>query len=293
MKIAAMNAKIGKLEDLDNPNLIFEPKLDGYRAICYVNKDVNFISRNNLVLNYPGLDIRKNIKAEHCILDGEIVAYNEAGNPDFQLLQNGYVSAYIVFDVLAIENKSLINLPLIERKKILEKLIKPSKKLEIIPFTTNGHFLYELAKKSHLEGVMAKKINGLYYPGKRTSEWLKIKFVKTADCVIIGYIVKKRIVSSLALAVYDHEKLRYIGNVGTGFSQDDLEAIFSKLQKLSTDKSVIPNVKISGIHWVKPKLVCEVKFQNVTKDGSLRAPVFIRLRTDKKPKDCTFKDQLE
>jgi len=295
MKYKPMLASLGNKEDSNRPNMYFEPKLDGYRALCYVTKNsFTLYSRNglNITAKYPELAIRNNIQATQCILDGEIVVYNNEGVPEFSLLQNHtYEVTYVVFDILEKNNTILLHKPLSERKKILENTIKPSEYIETTAYTQNGPLLLEKMKKLGFEGVMAKKIQSHYYPGKRVKTWLKIKFTKTIDAVIIGYTQQKRNLSSLALGVYDTNKnLVYIGKVGTGFSEKKLRDLYTILSPLKRKtKPIKQDIKDKSIIWVQPKKVCEVKFNEVTKDLKLRAPVFVTLRFDKPAKECSIK----
>ncbi len=299
MKFQVMNAKIGDQSVLTNNNYIFEPKLDGIRALCYVNKELKFFSRNNIDItsDYPEFDFRDTIKAQACVLDGEIIVYDKQGIPSFSAWQSGGPAYYIVFDILMLNGKSLVTLPLVERKKILKKIVTDTKNLEKIVFTTDGKKLFNLSKKMHLEGVVAKEKDGIYYPGQRKATWLKVKFLNTLDCIIVGYTTKKRTISSLALALYYYKgQLQYIGNVGTGFNEqllDELAQLFRKYTvKMQPDLINFNNPRIKTISWLRPQLVCEVKFREFTKDQQLRQSVFLRLRPDKKAKDCTFKDQI-
>ncbi len=294
-----MNAKIGTVDDLKNQQFLFEPKLDGIRALCYVNKQLRFISRNqkNLTDKYPELaDNRSFINAKSAILDGEIVAYDELGNPRFSLLQQGYAATYVVFDILMKDGNSLVDMALTARKKILDETVTSNEHFEKIFFTQNGMALWQEMVKRNLQGVMAKKLNGHYYPGLRSGTWLKIKLFNTIDCVIAGYLVGKRAIASLALGLYDDEgQLQYIGNVGTGFSEKTIEALLAHLEKLKKATLAIKNKENAPTHiqWVKPQLVAEIKYLELTPYNILRAPVFLRLRPDKEPRECTFKEQLK
>ncbi|MBI2774690.1 hypothetical protein HYX58_01650 [Candidatus Dependentiae bacterium] len=297
-KIHAMNAHMGTLDDLKNKNFIFEPKLDGIRALCYVNEKCDFISRNDINLSgrFPELlTIRRNIKARECILDGEIVAYDKKGIPHFSALQKGGKPTYVVFDILLKNGKSLVHLPLMERKKILNKTIVENARLEKTFFTRDGRTLWKEMVKKKMEGVMAKDPEAPYHPGIRSRVWLKIKLFNTIDCVIVGFTTAKRAISSLALGLYDtDQELYYIGKVGTGFNEKDMEELETKLTPLKIDTRPTENAPVIAgkkIQWVKPRTVCEVTFLQFTSIRYLRASVFIRLRTDKKPKQCTFRSQ--
>ncbi len=310
--ITPMLCKLGDKEDISKKDFIFEPKLDGTRAICYYqNKKIKLINRrnNNITHRYPEFKFGKNINAKNCILDGEIIVYDKKGNPSFKLLQrrdqlsksflidirsHQFPATYIVFDILMKNSKDLKKLPLSERKKILANTIAPSKTIDDIPYTSNGKELWKKIKKRNLEGVIGKKQDSMYYPGKRTSDWIKIKFLKTIDCVIVGYTSEKRKISALAVAVYDKVKLRYIGRVGTGFTEKFLEELYEKLKPLETKKPSVSYPGKKNIIWVKPKIVCEVRYLEFSKDKVImRAPAFLRLRNDKKPKDCTLKEQIK
>ncbi len=297
MKYKAELCKIGDKDDLALEGYLYEPKLDGIRALCEVSpKSMKFFTRNdnNVTTEYPELNFRKSIKAKSCILDGEIVIYDKKGKPSFHLWQlrkqHDLKAVYVVFDILSKDGKSLLKKPLYERKQILEETIKESKQLELIPFSLNGKKLWKIVSKLGLEGVIAKKIDSTYKPGKRPTDWLKVKLSDSADCVIVGYTQKKREVSSLALGLYKKGELHYIGKVGTGFNAKDIVTLYNKLEKLETDKPPVVNPgRMRIINWVKPKLVAEIKYVELTKGEHLRAPVFLHLRPDKKPKGCTFK----
>ncbi len=291
--IAPMKAHIGTEKDLDRTNVIFEPKLDGIRAICYVNTALQFYSRNdiNITRDYPEFDFRSSIRARSAILDGEIVVLDKEYSPRFSLWQQGYQAIYIVFDILMLDSTLLLDLPLLERKKILETVVSNGPKLEKCLYTTQGKALWSEMLKRHMEGVIAKVATSLYYPGKRSQAWIKIKAYKTLEAIIVGYTSGKRAIASLVLGIYDKTgDLRFIGKVGTGFSDAFLKDLRPRLQEREAERPLIP-VKEKGIIWVKPELVCEIKYLEFTPAGILRAPVFLRLRADKNPQEITFKDQ--
>lgn len=292
-----MLAHMGDQSLLDNQNYIFEPKLDGVRALCFVSDNkLTFISRNDIDLTtrYPELQCGSKIKVTDCILDGEIIAYDQHGVTKFSLLQQGTSPVYVVFDILMLNGESLIYKPLLERKQFLEHLVINSPCIEKIFFTTKGKDLWHLMEQQHAEGVIAKDPESLYRPGVRTRAWLKIKFHQSADCVIIGYTTQKRSMSSLALGLYDKQhNLHYIGKVGTGFNEKTIKALTTFLYKIELEKmpSYAP-AEIRDVVWVKPLVVGEIKYAEVTRDRRLRSPVFMRVRFDKDAKDC-FLDQLK
>ena len=287
-----MNAHSGTEQDLTKKHFIYEPKLDGIRALCYVQKDLKFYSRNKIAItsDYPEFNFRDSIDAESALLDGEIVALDESLVPRFHLWQKGHPALYIVFDILMLNGRSLLNLPLIERKEVLERTVKDAPGIEKSIYTYDGPLLWREMLKRDMEGVIAKNETSLYYPGKRSRSWIKIKAFKTLEALIIGYAPGKRAIGSLALGIYDKKKLRYVGNVGTGFTQSMLADLEKKLKKLERKKPLIEGF-YKDIVWVKPDLVCEIKYLEFTQAGILRAPVFLRLRFDKNPNEITFKDQ--
>jgi DNA ligase D-like protein (predicted ligase) len=278
---------------------IFEIKWDGIRAISYVNNNLSILSRaqKELKENFPELKELENL-AENVVLDGEIVLFKK-GKTDFQALLERvqktsynieYLSrkwpvTYVVFDILEKEGRSLIDFPLIKRKKMLKECLKEGKNVLISDFVEEkGKEYYDVALKKSLEGIVAKKKDSPYEPGKRSYAWLKIKKIKTCDCVILGYTKGKREFGALILGLYEKDKPRFVGKVGTGFKAKELEGLFNMFSTLKTKKA---NFDINeDVTWLKPRLVCTVKYHSVTRDGKLRIPVFTRLRLDKTPEEC-------
>ncbi len=293
---APMNAKIGSEKDLERKDMLFEPKLDGIRALCKVTSSLKFISRNGIDITkkYPEFQFRDDIAADTALLDGEIVVFDENMVPRFELWQQGYEALYVVFDILRYNGKNLTKVPLIERKELLDSVVTDGTHLEKCFYTTDGPALWKEMVKREFEGVMAKEKESLYYPGKRSKVWLKIKLFKSLEAVIIGYTSKKRALSSLVLGIYD-DTLKYVGRVGTGFDQATIDMLLKKLKPLIRKtpyaKSYLSISKADTITWVRPKLVAEVKYLEFTKQGILRSPVFMKLRFDKNPEEITFQDQ--
>jgi bifunctional non-homologous end joining protein LigD len=301
----------------DSPDFCFEIKFDGTRCIAYIDKEkksVKFLNRRLKFFqdNYPELqDIWKDVNAKRVILDGELVVF-EKGKPNFyklaerehtgeklriKFLSEISPATYVVFDILHKDGKDLINLPLIERKKILEKTVKESERVLLSAYIIGkGKKFFEEARKRGLEGVMAKRLNSTYQLNKRSKDWLKIKYLKTLDCVICGYTLgsgwREKYFGALILGCYDKGKLRYVGRVGTGLDEKGYAELTKKLQELKTEKCPFekkPEFPPSVVPvWVKPKLVCEAKFMNLSQDLIMRAPSFIRLREDKLPEECVL-----
>jgi bifunctional non-homologous end joining protein LigD len=279
----------------DDKDWLFEIKWDGYRAIAdKTKKEILLYSRNGLSFQqtYPiVVDQLKKIKAD-AILDGEIVVLNDEGKLDFQFLQHysenqNHPIQYYIFDLLQLNGEDTTALPLIERKGLLQKIIPENPVIKYSDhILKNGKSFFQVSEEQNLEGIMAKKIDSKYYPGKRTSDWLKIKNHKTAEAIIAGYTPpegSRKYFGSLILALREKNKFIYAGNAGTGFNQQSLQELYDLLQPLVQNKSPFSE-KIknnSSATWVKPEIICEVKYSEVTADGKFRHPVFLHLRNDK------------
>jgi DNA ligase D-like protein (predicted ligase)/DNA ligase D-like protein (predicted 3'-phosphoesterase) len=286
-------------------NWLFEIKWDGVRAIATVGTTVSLRSRNNKELagHFPELSELLAL-APGTVLDGEIVVMS-AGKPDMQaLLPRLQVTSpgtqappvtYIVFDILRFGNEDLTSLPLIERRRILRSAVREGAHIVIsVPIEGKGEDYYQAAIAQGLEGVMAKRKNSPYEPGVRSGAWLKIRALKTCDCVIAGYTPgqggRNPTFGALLIGLYDENTLVPVGKVGTGFSDRLLAELMNKFAPLIT---TVPQLKgINGtVTWLEPVLVCEVGYMEVTKELKLRIPRFLRLRTDKPVVACTI-DQL-
>lgn len=228
----------------------------------------------------------------NAVLDGEVVVLNEQGSPDFQKLQHwaekpAYPLLYYVFDLLKLNGKACYELPLIERKKLLRQLLPQN---DIVKYSDHiveqGEAFFEVAKQKDLEGIMAKKLDSKYYPGKRSADWLKIKHNKTDEAVIVGFTKPRggrKHFGALVLGVVRDGMLFYAGHTGSGFSTKQLKDLHTMLVPHITETSpfaekVTTNMPVT---WVKPLFICEVKFTQWTTDGRLRHPIFLRIRNDK------------
>ncbi|MBI2269743.1 MAG: DNA ligase D [Bacteroidetes bacterium] len=286
----------------DDKDWLYEIKWDGYRTIAELKDgNIQLYSRNGITFNssYPLVikELKKiNINA---VLDGEIVVMDEDGNPNFQLLQDHennrkYAICYYVFDILFLAGKNICSSPLWERKKLLKKIIK---KNDVVKYSDHisekGKDFFNVAMKRNLEGIVAKKADSEYYPGKRTKEWLKIKNHKSQDAIIAGFTKptgSRKHFGALVLGVLDGSSLKYIGHTGSGFDNQLLKEVSDLLTPLIRDTSPFDKtVKTNRpVTWVKPVLVCEIKYSEWTKDGIMRHPIFLRLRPDKSPKETTL-----
>jgi bifunctional non-homologous end joining protein LigD len=290
---------------------LFEIKWDGFRAIAYVNQTLSLRSRNQkeLKYNFPELQELTQLTG-NIVLDGEIVVVKE-GKPDFQaLLERGQAASpveiqvqakrspvvYVVFDILEKDGVSLVDLPLTERKRILRDSVKEGKHMLLSDFVEEkGEAYYRVALEKGLEGVIAKKKDSVYEQGTRSGSWLKIKKLRSCDCVIFGYTkgsgARSGTFGALLLGLYDAGKPVYVGKVGTGFSQALLQTLSEKFQRLKMDEAPFEPDIPDEVTWLKPELVCEVGYQAVTRDVRLRMPRFLGLREDKLPSECTL-DQI-
>ena len=293
VQLATLTDKIPK-----GKNWVFEIKYDGYRIVSFIeNGNVKMFSRNNIDYTSKFKNIAAILKKIEtpCILDGEIVKFDENGKTDFGLLQHSIKSKendfyYVIFDILAIGDKDLRNLQLLERKEKLERLLyKTDNHLIYSSHFLDGEKSFEFAKKNNLEGIIAKKSSSKYM-GKRNEDWLKIKCYLRQEFVIIGYTTseKNELISALLLGYYEKEKLVYVGKVGTGFNEKDKIELNKKFQPYQRKNSHFKNFKEKNITWLKPKYVCEIQYAELTKENLLRQPSFIALRADKKPKEITL-----
>ncbi|HEY1871677.1 MAG TPA: non-homologous end-joining DNA ligase, partial [Chitinophagaceae bacterium] len=290
----------------DGEGWLYEVKWDGYRALSFLQKQkVDIKSRNNKLFNekfYPVTRALQELNL-NAVIDGEIVTVDEKGISDFGALQNWRSEAdgelyYYIFDLLWINGHDLVELPLTERKKLLESVIPETGIIKLSKsFKSSGIEFFESAKKLGLEGIIAKKSESRYQSGIRSWDWLKIKAGKRQEVVIGGYTKNddsNKLFSSLLVGVFENKELKYIGKIGTGFNNQVQNDIMKQLKPLIVKKTPfkeIPDVnKPSRFRpdpphakatWLKPKLVCEVSFTEMTRDGVMRHPSFEGMRVDK------------
>jgi len=309
-------------DPFDDPAWLYEIKWDGYRAVAFIeNGKLRLVSRtqNDLTVQFAELrDIPKFVKAKAAVLDGEIVALDTDGRSSFSLMQqrtgirkwgqrvagNPEIQVlYYAFDLIYFDGHDLRRLPLEQRKQALATLVVAAGPLRISDHFDQGKALFAAAKQQGLEGILAKKRDSCYEE-KRTRDWLKIKITDTIDCVIGGYTEPegtRQYFGSIVLGLYNKKKqLIHVGQAGTGFTQATLKDHWKKLEKLKiTHNPFHSQVEaLRKVHWVKPELVAEIKFTEWThesEDGGmkLRAPVFLRLRDDKKPEQCVLEREIE
>jgi len=288
----------------DSPDWIFENKYDGYRTVAVINADeVELWSRNHLSFNSNFQSLIPELKKiDHtAVLDGEVVVEDNKGKASFQLLQN-YIKTgkgnlkFYVFDILNLDGNSTLKLSLLERKELL-KMLMDKQKLSNVFYSEHtvgdGMKQFEKAIKNKSEGIIAKKSASNYLVNKRSNDWLKIKIVQQEEAVIIGLTEPKnsrKNFGAVLLGQYKDKKLQFIGKCGTGFNDETLQELYETLQPHFTNEAlIVEKLPIRDtIQWVKPKLVCQVKFTEWTDDMQLRHPVYLGLRTDKKPSEVVL-----
>ena len=249
------------------------------------------------------LDIQTDLlKQKHeMIIDGEIVSYNDKGEPSFQLMQHFPENpkahrVYHVFDLIYLNGHSTRDLTLLERKELLKEALVETDHVKYCDHIKNdGVDFYQAILKSNIEGIMAKKKTSIYIDGKRSEDWLKIKNNQTDEAVIVGYTEPKgsrKYFGSLILGRYNKGELQYSGHVGTGFSDEAIRHIYKIMQPLVVNEmpfSRKPDTNMPPT-WLEPKLVATIKYTQITKEGRFRHPVFIGIREDVSVEDLKSED---
>jgi len=292
---------------------IYELKFDGIRLIG-VKRDaeVSLLSRNQNELTERFPEIVEAIKAlptRECVIDGEVVALDEEGRSSFQLLQAREMEGrktpvyFYAFDLLQLNGKSLMSLLLEARKNTLEKLCADAGDPIRYSGAIGGHAkrLLEEVKRRGLEGIIGKQRSSVYEPGRRSGAWIKLKCLNEQEFVIGGYTPpqgSRKYFGAILVGYYENKRLVFAGKVGTGFTEKSLSMLYKRFQKQARDEcpfvdlpskqngqwvqDITPSM-MRKMHWVNPVFVCEIKFAEWTRDGKLRAPVFLGLREDKNP----------
>ncbi len=289
---------------------LYEIKLDGQRTIAEVTKRSTLLyTRNlrNVTRKYPELTgLPDCLRCKSATLDGEIVALKD-GIPSFELLQHRMslsdarmIAAaaqqipvlYYVFDLVELDGRSILRMPLQERKRLLARSIRPGEVVKLLPSFDSRDITLRKARAFGYEGVVAKKLDSLYYPGQRTDLWLKQKFQESDSFVIGGWLEGGRShnFGSLLIGKYQGKNLMFRGRAGTGFNASTISMLMDSFEKLKRAKSPFIDLPKGpkGTHWLKPKLVADIKFKEVTSAGILRSPVYLGLRPDLRPQDCVL-----
>ena len=288
---------------VEGPEWVFEEKYDGIRALAGRERGrVKMWSRmlQDLTAGFPHVALAvAALPGGDLLLDGELVALDAKGVSRFQLLQRrGAAGAsptrYAVFDLLELEGRTLIRRPLGERRSALERFIG----LRTEPFfvsrrlVRDGKAAYREAKRLGWEGIIAKDESSPYEPGTRSRYWRKVKVRKESEFVIGGFTAPqggRQHLGALLVGLYDGRTLRFVGKVGTGFTQQTLDILAAKLDRLRTERPPFdPPPRIRDATWVRPKLVAQLAYAEWTADGKLRQPAFLGLRTDKHPAEVTW-----
>ena len=312
-KLSPMLAEIGE-RPFNRAEWLWEPKLDGYRALAMIEEGgkVTLRSRNGLDLSpqFPGL-VKELAKQEGggMIVDGEIIVLDANGKPSFNALQNRAQlkaahdiaaaeqtnpAVFFAFDLVYFAGVDLRKAPYVDRRRYLAQCVLPSGFMQIVHTSEDGIALNEAAIDSGFEGVVGKRKDSRYESGKRSSSWLKVKPTQTQDFVIGGYTQGKgsrSTMGSILVGYRDKGKLHFASHVGSGFDDRSLADVKARLDKLKAKSNPFaeePERK-APTTWVEPKLIAEVSFHSWTEDGHLRAPVFVRLRDDLRVKDVQKK----
>jgi bifunctional non-homologous end joining protein LigD len=297
------------------PGWIYEIKFDGIRALAIKRgADVKLFTRlgNDVTGRFAQIASElRGLDSENAILDGEVVALEPSGRSSFQLLQMSRLPGikpppicYYVFDALNLDGKDLGNLPLIERKKLLEKALPKDNGVVRFSASLNGdpEKLLDEIRKRGLEGLIGKKEDSTYEPGRRNGAWFKIKVIQQQEFVIGGYTQPKgsrEHFGSVLVGYYDAGKLLFASKVGTGFDRALLKSLLAQFRRLAQEECPFTNLpekrsaagrgltsaEMKRCSWIQPKLICEVIFNEWTLDGHLRQPVYAGLREDKRPEE--------
>lgn len=297
--LAPMLATLGSVDRLSHVEWAFEGKWDGYRLLLDADcGQLRLISRSGRDVSheYPGLQAVADALADHhAVLDGEVVALDESGVPSFSEMQNRARATRIefwAFDILQLDGRSLLKAKYRDRRRVLEALAADRDELivhELLP--GDGPDALEESRKRRWEGVVAKRWDSTYQPGRRSRSWIKAKNWNTQEIVIGGWREgtggRTSQIGALLMGIPDDGGLRFVGRVGTGFTEKELGRLKKILTPLRTDESPFterlrgPDAK--GVTFVKPELVGEVRYGELTGDGRLRHPSWRGLRQDKKP----------
>ncbi len=297
-KIKPMMATLSG-EAFDNENWLFEIKWDGYRAIAEIeNGKTDLYSRNNISFNEKFSPIAKSLSEikYDVIFDGEIVSVDPNGISKFQLLQNFQKTGegnliYYIFDIIYLDGYDLRNLQLIERKRIIQKILPDLPNIKYSDhIEKEGKLFYKIAVEKQIEGILAKNKQSRYQINKRSTEWLKLKIKAQQEAVICGFTKPKgsrKNLGALILGAYQGHELVYIGHSGGGFTEDELETLKRRLEPLIRKTSPFKEIPKTNTPatWIEPKLVCEISFSEWTEEGLMRHPIYLGLREDKKPEE--------
>ncbi|GII54208.1 hypothetical protein Pth03_25970 [Planotetraspora thailandica] len=314
-----MTAQLGSLPE-PGDDYGHEMKWDGVRVLAYVeSRGLRLMSRNgkDVTVAYPEVYPLAGATGGHdCVLDGEIVAFDEAGRPSFGRLQPRMHQrnrdkivqlvrlvpvTYLVFDILHLDASTSIGMPYVERRRLLEEVVTPGARWQVPGwFNDAGRTALDMSRQMGLEGVVAKRLDSPYRPGRRSPDWTKVKNFATQEVVIGGWKPgggrREGMIGSLLLGVHDEAgRLVFAGHVGTGFTEAALRDLREMLAPLGRPGSPfdgpVPREHARNAHWVEPRLVGEVQYGEWTGDGYLRHPSWRGLRPDKTPAEVVREDR--
>lgn len=301
--LAPMLASEGSVQRLTKGQWAFEGKWDGYRLIVDADRGkLTLRSRRgrDVTGEYPQLQaVAADLADHHVVLDGEAVALDESGVPSFRDMQNRARSTRVefwAFDILHLDGRSLLRAKYSDRRRLLEALAEGGGLIVPDPLDGDGPEALEFARKKGWEGVVAKKRDSTYQPGRRSSSWLKDKFWMTQEVVIGGWREgaggRSSGIGALMLGIPDDYGLQFVGRVGTGFTEKELAALKKTLAPLHADESpfaaALPKQDAKGVTFVRPELVGEVRYSERTSDNRLRQASWRGLRTDKEPREVVW-----
>ena len=275
---------------------LYEPKWDGYRAIVTVSgAEATLTSRNGNDLTERFRDVARAaaraVRTPSAVLDGEVCALDEDGSARFEALQSGRGRLVLmVFDLLELDDEPVHKRPLVERRELLEELLDPSVDgVRLSPAFEDGQALLDAARAQGLEGVVAKRADAPYRPGRRTPEWRKVKLRSQEDFPIVGYTRgegRRARLGALVLGRPEPDGLHWAGNVGSGLRDEEIGRLLAELKPLRRSTSPLvttprmPRIRASDVTWVEPRLSAEVTYAEKTREGRLRAPVYLGIRDD-------------
>ena len=290
-------------EPFDSDEYLYELKLDGERCVAFLDVTGTELFNKRGMKMLPKVPELSDIHAhisKRCILDGELIVIKD-GKPSFpdiqrrSLMSNSmkieiaakqYPATFVSFDILYCDDHSVMQLPLWERKALLKSIVKDESPHFAVSRVVekDGKAFFALAKEQELEGIVAKRRDSLYYPGKRTKDWIKIKYMQDDDFVVLGYIPKRNGMTCIILGQYSGGSLVYKGHVTLGVSGEAFGKI-SNTPKSEGPVCEIPDGNENAV-WIRPTQVCKVKYMTRTAKGGMRQPVFAGLREDKRPEEC-------
>jgi bifunctional non-homologous end joining protein LigD len=305
----------GGHEAFDRAGWLFEPKLDGIRTlVSFDRQQVRLISRTgrDMTSSYPDLkDLFRRVVAINALIDAEIVATDSDGHPSFERLQQRMnlaapaeieraakqipVELY-AFDLLWFDGHDVMSLPLSERLELLDAVIVEGKRMRrMFGVQERGVAFSAQARDLHFEGIVAKRLKSRYTPGRRSPDWQKVKFLNRQDCVVLGWTRgqggRGASFGALLVGARVDGELRWVGQVGTGFTDQMLASLMKRLDDLAAAAPPIADPELSrvkGARWVRPELVVDVEYLQMTSAGKMRAPSFKGIRPDKLPEDAVM-----